>query len=247
MRIYESVEYKNGLDLKIMLPDEGDFSLFVYFHGGGLTGGSKDDCEYFANTLCKRGIGVASVAYRLYPEAKYPEFIEDCAEAVAWVCKHISEYGTCKGIYLGGSSAGGYISMMLQFDNKYLQKHGIDPLDFAGFIHDAGQPTAHFEVLQREHGVDERRVIVDETAPLYHIGLAEKYSPMLIIVCDNDMGNRYDQTQLLVSTLRHFGHTDNVHYKEMHGTHTCYYFQNDEDGEILIGKIFAEFIKKIGK
>ena len=245
MRTYSQVIYKDDLDMKIFLPDEGAFSLFIYFHGGGLTSGSNGGCEAFAEVLCERGIGVATVNYRMYPKVGYPVFIEDCAEAVAWVFKNIKEYGECKGIYAGGSSAGGYISMMLQFDNKYLQKHGIDPTDLAGYIHDAGQPTAHFNVIQKEHGVDGKRIIVDETAPLYHIGLAEKYSPMLIIVSDDDMKNRYEQTQLVVSTLKHFGHTENVYYKEMHGTHCAYVYKKDEDGKGVFGKIVDEFIKAV--
>ena len=209
--------------------------------------GSKGGCEVFAKTLCRQGIGVMTVNYRMYPTAKFPEYIEDCAEAVAWAFKNIGKYGKCDKIYAGGSSAGGYISMMLQFDNKYLQKHGINPTELAGFVHDAGQPTSHFNVIQKELGVDGRRVIVDEMAPLYYIGLADVYSPMLIIVSDNDMENRYEQTQLFVSTLKHFGHKDNVYYKEMRGTHCAYVYKEDDDGEGVFGKIIAEFIKKSEK
>ena len=135
--------------------------------------------------------------------------------------------------------------MMLQFDNKYLQKHGIDPLDLAGYIHDAGQPTSHFNVIQKELGVDGKRVIIDEMAPLYHIGLAEKYSPMLIIVSDQDMQNRYEQTQLVRSTLKHFGHVDDVYYKEMHGRHCAYVYQADDDGEGILGNLVWDFVKSV--
>ena len=81
-------------------------------------------------------------------------------------------------ILVGGSSAGGYISMMLCFDNKYLKKHGINPSDITGYIHDSGQPTSHFTVLNHS-GTDPRRVIVEERAPLYFVGLEKSYSPML--------------------------------------------------------------------
>lgn len=247
MRTYSDVFYKDNLDLKIFLPDEDAFSLFVYFHGGGLEHGSNAGCEVFASTLCKQGIGVATVNYRKYHTAKFPDYLEDAAEAVAWVFKHISEYGECKGIYAGGSSAGGYMSMMLQFDNKYLQKHGISPTDLAGFIHDAGQPTTHFNLIKYEYKLHGNRVIIDEKAPIYHIGEAESYSPMLIIVSDDDMQNRYEQTQLLMSTLKHFGHEDKVSYKLMHGKHCAYVYQKDDDGEGVFGKMVGEFIKTVEK
>ena len=76
--------------------------------------------------------------------------------------------------------------MMLCFDRRWLAVHGLSPMDFSGFIHDAGQPTAHFTVL-KYRGIDSRRVIVDETAPLYHIGVDETYPPMRFLVSDHDM------------------------------------------------------------
>ena len=46
--------------------------------------------------------------------------------------------------------------MMLCFDKKYLGIHGIKPTDIAGFVHDAGQPTAHFNVLKSRR-IDSRQ------------------------------------------------------------------------------------------
>lgn len=253
MRSYTGLIGKTGLQLDLFLPDSNDFSLFIYFHGGGLTGGGVTSCQFFTKTLCERGIGVLGVQYHLYPkegsgDVRYPMFIDDCAAAIAWAKEHIGEYGNCRGIYAGGSSAGGYISMCLCFDKSHLAKYGLTPLDVAGFIHDAGQPTAHFNVLKKDFGVDSRRVIVDETAPLYHIGEDPTYPPMIFIVSDADMENRYEQTQLVLSTLRHFGHTEEngIHYLLMHGTHCSYVYQNDEkDGEAVFGKMVSDFIRKV--
>ena len=229
--------------LDIHLPDEGnEFPVFVYFHGGGIEGGDKA-AVYFADTVTTRGIGLVSVNYRMYPEAKYPEFIEDCAESVAWTFENIEKYCKPNGIFVGGSSAGGYLSMMLCFDRSWLGKYGISPLDIAGYIHDAGQPTVHFNVL--EYGnEDSRRIIVDERAPLYHIGVDEKYSPMLIIVSDFDMQNRFEQTMLLVSTLEHFGHKEDVQLKIMKGKHCAYIFKNaiDKNGNNPFGVLVANYI-----
>lgn len=87
MRIVKDISYSESLNeslrLDIYLPDEKDFSVFIYFHGGGLEGGDKADGEVFAEYLVKREIAVVSANYRLYPAANYPQFIEDAAEA-AW-------------------------------------------------------------------------------------------------------------------------------------------------------------------
>lgn len=247
MRTITDVCYSKEADqyLDIHLPEEKCFPVFVYFHGGGIERGDKaGGVQMFVEHLTAHGIAVVSANYRMYPTAKYPEFLEDAAKAVAWTFENMKDYGEVTGVYVGGSSAGGYISQMLCFDKRYLAVYGIAPTDIAGFIHDAGQPTCHFNVL-RERGIDTRRVIVDEAAPLYHIGADAVYPPMLIIVSDNDMQNRYEQTMLLVSTLKHFGHTENVQLQVMASTHCAYVGKADEHGESIFGNLIRQFI--IGK
>lgn len=229
--------------LDVYLPNNDEFNVFVYFHGGGFKSGDKSDPQKFIEFLIAKGIAVANANYRMYPDAKYPDFVEDAASAVSWVYKNIHNYGKIKGIYVGGSSAGGYLSQMLCFDRSWLEKHNICPMDITGFIHDAGQPTCHFSVLE-ERKIDSRRVIIDDTSSLYHIGKDENYPPMLIIVSDNDMENRFEQTQLLISTLKHFGHTKNIEYIVMNGTHCSYVGAVNENGESVFGKIISDFICK---
>ncbi len=225
--------------LDIYLPDAEEFPVFIYFHGGGIERGDKAGIEIAATELANSGVCVVSANYSLYPDAVYPEFIRDAAAAVAWTKKHINEYGKCEKFYIGGSSAGGYISMMLCFDKKYLAPYKLSPTDFAGFIHDAGQPTAHFNVL-RERGIDSRRVIIDESAPLYHIGTAEEYPNMLFIVSDDDMPGRYAQTELVIATLRHFGYDEEkFDVCVMRGKH-CHYVRQPG----VFSEIIAEFIEK---
>ena len=230
--------------LDIYCPEEADFPVFLYFHGGGIEAGHKggDTIEHIAEYLTDRGIGFISADYRMYPTAVYPEFIRDAAQASAWVKKHVAEYGGNGEIYLGGSSAGGYLSMMLCFDKKYLAPYKLKATDFTGFIHDAGQPTTHFNVL-RERGIDSRRVIVDEAAPLWHICAEGEYPRMLFIVSDNDMPGRYEQTKLVLATLKDFGKSG-YDCIEMHGTHCAYVAAVDENGDSVFAKMAANYIKK---
>ena len=247
MRKIEGIPYGKGGALDLYLPSARTepYDLFLYFHGGGIETGNRTAAERFAPELTAAGIAVASADYRLYPEAKYPDFIEDAAEAVAFVKAHIGEYGAFRRLFVGGSSAGGYLSMMLCFDGRYLGAHGMDPSEIAGWIHDAGQPTAHFRVL-KEHGEDPRRVIVDERAPLYFIGRAQTYSPMLFIVSDNDMENRYEQTMLTVSTLKHFGHgSDTVAVRLMHGKHCSYRKEYEEDGSNRMAGVILDWLRTV--
>ena len=231
--------------LDIHLPECEEFPVFVYFHGGSIESGDKD-MPCLAEYLTKRGIALVSCNYRMYPEAVYPEFLRDGACAVAWVKNNISNYGNATKIYVGGSSAGGYITLMLCFDKKYLAPYKINPDEIDGFIHDAGQPTAHFNVL-RERGLDSRMIIVDESAPLYHIKENKNYPPMLIVFSDNDLQNRYEQSMLLLSTIKHFnGETPQIEHKVMHGTHCHYVSDVSNPEEYPFGKIVADYINKKG-
>ena len=251
MKTINNVYYTDHADeyraLDLYLPDKAEnCPAFVYFHGGGLEAGRRfnQDVTSQAQYLTERGIAMISADYRLYPRVSFPEFIEDAAAAVAYVFKNAELYGIGQRIFVGGSSAGGYLSMMLCFDEHYLGAHGLAVKDVAGFVHDAGQPTTHYNVL-RERGIDCRRLIVDEAAPLYHVGKATDYPPMLIIVSDNDMENRLEQTMLLRSTLRHFlGDKDQSELIVAHGNHTQYCGTYDAGGNNTFATMIEPFLAK---
>jgi len=229
--------------LDIHLPDAEHFPVFVYFHGGGLKNGDKAG-HPFIPELTAQGIAVVSANYRMYPEAAYPDFIRDAAAAVSWVYKNMPQYGTVNGVFVGGSSAGGYLTQMLCFDKKYLAVYGIDADAVSGYIMDAGQPTVHFNVL-KERGLDTRRVLIDEAAPIYHVSDGRTYAPMQIIVSDQDMENRYEQTVLLLSTLKHFGHDmSRIDYRLVENSKHCAYCRtSDAEGKNIFAKMVLPFIK----
>ena len=254
MEMIENVFYtdNNSLSqaLDIYLPDAENFPVFVYFHGGGIEKGDKSDNRErcFYECLQKKGVAVLPANYSMYPHASFPDFLKDAAAAVAWAKKHMPEYGNVTGLFIGGSSAGGYISQMLCFDKKYLSIHKIDSDEISGYIFDAGQPTVHFNVL-RERGIDPRRVVIDEDAPIYHIKDGRDYPPMQIFVAEDDMKNRYEQTQLLLSTLKHFEFDmSKIDYKYMKGYKHCKYtIESDENGHSAFADTVFEFINKYSK
>ncbi len=246
MKIMENVLYGNDSTaqaLDVYLPDTAVSQVFVYFHGGGLDHGDKGMAKGFSTYLTDRGVAVISANYRMFPDAEYPDFICDAAKVVAWADKYMRDELNCDKLYVGGSSAGGYLSMMLCFNGRYLKNEGLDNSAISGYFHDAGQPTAHFNVLKHAN-IDPRRVIVDESAPLYYIGTEEKYPPMRFIVSDKDMRNRYEQTMLVISTLSHFEY-NNFDHIVMNGGHCEYCRKVDDDGESVFGKMIWDFIDHV--
>ncbi|HHY91099.1 MAG TPA: alpha/beta hydrolase [Clostridiales bacterium] len=248
MKIIRDIAYDrfDACKLDLYLPENDEFSLLVFFHGGGLEFGDKMDETCVHQDLANHGIAVATANYRKYPDARYPEFIEDAASAVNWAFNNIKHYGNCKNIYLGGSSAGAYLAMMLCFDKKYLGRHGIDPNDIAGYIFDAAQPTTHFRIL-KERGMDMRKVIIDDSAPLYHVGDNPIRSPMMILVAEYDMPNRLEQTCLLYSTLRIFGYDEKkIIFRLMKGyRHIEYIHAFNANGNNVLAEIILDFIKNL--
>ena len=103
-----------------------DCPVVVWFHGGGLEGGNKE----IPAQLREKGLVVVGVNYRLLPKVTVREILDDASEAVTWVFRHITEYGgDTRKIVVTGHSAGGYISMMLCLDKKWLAAYGIDADD----------------------------------------------------------------------------------------------------------------------
>lgn len=252
MRVYENLRYKQtGYSyhlLDLYLPDGECKALLLYLHGGGLIEGGRKDVHAehpFVRDMVAAGFGVASADYILYPDARFPDYIEDAAAAVKFAKESLKEYGDYGKLVVGGTSAGGYISQMLCFDRSYLETVGVSPDDISAYVHDAGQPTVHFNVL-RERGFDHRRIIIDEAAPLYHVGLEKSYPPMQFIVSDNDIPGRLEQTDLIVSTLYHFGiDTSLVRLVKTSGKHIWYVNAVDGDGKSEFGKIVIPFLKSI--
>ena len=253
MKLVENIFYTDlkhhQQTLDIYLPEEKTFPVLIYFHGGGIVSGDKTNGkDTYIKALVEKGIAVISANYRMYPDAKYPDFIYDAASAVAWTMRNISEYGEAQAFFVGGSSAGGYLSQMLCFDKKYLDLYRVDSDSINGYIHNAGQPTVHYNVL-RERGIDSRRVLVDDAAPLFHITKDRNYAPMQIIYAENDMENRPEQLKLLVSTLKHFGcNMDNVELIHMEGYGHCEYDEKpDENGNSILAEVIGTFISKHSK
>lgn len=220
--------------------------LLIYFHGGGLCAGSYSLCPSLETLVQQHGIAVASVEYRKYPLAVYPDFIVDSANAIAWldnIWKMKEKYSS---IFVGGSSAGGYLSMMLCFAKQYLNEAGVSHDKISGWIFDAGQPTSHFQVLI-ERGMDGRSVRIDEDAPLWHITESfanQQTVPILIIAADHDMVNRLEQNVVLKTALEHFDYpSEKIEMRVMEGYKHCQYINAmDADGRYVYAELLADFI-----
>lgn len=182
--------------------DQQNFATVVWFHGGGLTGGSR----FIPEELKRKNIAVIAVEYRLSPMAKCPAYIEDAASATAWVFNNIKKFGGSTDlIYLSGHSAGGYLTLMTGLDKRWLAKYNIDADKIAGLIPFSGQAITHF-TIRKERNIPELQPVIDEYAPLYHV---RKDAPLLILITgDREMEllGRYEENAYLMRMMKLTGH-----------------------------------------
>lgn len=189
-----------------------DFTTLIWFHGGGLTGGNKEIPDYLKN----KGIAIVGVGYRLSPQVKVEDIIQDAADAVKWTFEHIAEYGgNTQKIALGGHSAGAYLSLMLGLNKSYLADRNISTDMLLGIASLSSQAITHF-TARKEKGLTEFQPTVDELAPLFWV--RKDAPPILLITGDREleMVGRYEENAYLKRMLGLVGHP-NVKLLELDG------------------------------
>ena len=118
---------ESGQFLDLYLPRQGDNSAgnnvrLIFIHGGAWKSGNKDEYAYLGATMAAYGIACAVVGYRLYPEVRYPVFVEDVAHAIRWLHQNGKRFGFPEGpTYLMGHSAGAHIACLVAMDERFHQ------------------------------------------------------------------------------------------------------------------------------
>ncbi|MGK7865853.1 alpha/beta hydrolase [Falsiroseomonas sp. E2-1-a20] len=112
---------RHRLDLTLPPMPGPETPLVVFFHGGGWETGSRKDYAFLARTLAVRGIAVAVPDYRLWPEARWPDFVEDAALAMRWL--RTAPQVPRGPAYAMGHSAGGFLAASLALDPGW----GVQP------------------------------------------------------------------------------------------------------------------------
>ncbi len=113
-----------------------DAPVVVFFYGGSWQTGDKALYTFLGAALAQRGYLTVVPDYRLYPEVRYPAFLEDGAHAVRWTRDNAARYsGNPSELFVMGHSAGAYIAAMLALDPRWLGEVGLAPdRDLAGLV-----------------------------------------------------------------------------------------------------------------
>jgi len=154
--------YKDGksLDMDVYFPlndNQTKRSLIFYVHGGGFSGGQRNDpgIQRFCKKLARRGYVVSSISYRLTRQGTATDFgcdcpaadkkitfrkaVEDLQDATFFMIKNRDKMGIDPhAIILSGSSAGAETVLNTAYQPPYC--YGLDdgPVSYAGVISMAG-------------------------------------------------------------------------------------------------------------
>ncbi|KAF3998802.1 alpha/beta hydrolase [Glaciimonas immobilis] len=130
---------RNQLDVYTPKNMHAAAPVVVFFYGGSWSSGERGDYAFVGEALASRGIVAVVADYRLYPEVRYPTFLEDGARAVAWSVKEVARYGgDPKRLYIMGHSSGAYNAAMVALDPRWLAEVNLTPAVFRGWIGLAG-------------------------------------------------------------------------------------------------------------
>jgi acetyl esterase/lipase len=137
---YGSLE-RQKLDIyapKTTAPAAG-WPVVLFFYGGSWNTGSRDEYRFVGSALAGRGVLTLVADYRLYPDVRYPDFLKDSAQALAYGLREAKRLGGNPArVFVMGHSAGAYNAAMLALDPRWLAGTGHAPAELAGWIGLAG-------------------------------------------------------------------------------------------------------------
>ena len=176
---------RNMLDVYRPAAGAKNAPVIVFFFGGNWVSGKREDYAFVGRALAARGFVVVVPDYRLYPQVRYPDFLVDGADAVAWTAREIAAHGgDPNNIFLMGHSAGAYNAAMLALDARWLGKQGLTPDMLRGWIGLAG-PYDFLPVQNRTtQPVFSAPNTPPDSQPVYHVNAASP--PALLIAAKED-------------------------------------------------------------
>ena len=145
------------LSLDLMLPPRDLANpppLIISIHGGGMVGGDKSESMASADVwqVIGHSYALASINYRLMPDAGFPSQLHDVRGAIAWLRAHAEEYGyNGNRIGLWGFSAGGYLALLAGLTE------GVEEL--AGSVGPHTDASAHVSAICSYYGTADFRSI----------------------------------------------------------------------------------------
>ncbi len=208
--------YSVVTDIRYRPGDRGTYDLYVpdnasaqtpvvvFIYGGSWDSGNKGMYLFVGQSLASQGLIVAVPDYRIYPQVKFPTFVEDGALATATVAKAVARGGNgvpagSHPVFLMGHSAGAEIAGLLATDGRLLATVGYSKSRLAGFIGLAG-PYNFLPLTEDRYKAIFPLAIRDQSQPINYVSGNEP--PMLLIAGSADTTVNPDNTRSMAARIR---------------------------------------------
>ena len=185
-RLQKDVVYssEHGLRLDAWVPPgRGPFPAVIVAHGGGWEAGDKVTYVMpVLEPLARAGFAWFSIDYRLTPDVRHPEQLDDLRRAIAFVRRHARRFRVdpARLALLGESASGQMVAQVATEDRRLaavVSFYGV--YDFLPMVTDASPRS----LLVRLFGLpvldDPARAVLRRYSPLYHVSSA--MPPLLLI------------------------------------------------------------------
>ena len=115
---YQDIPYENRSGKTLMMdifkpdaPAGTELPVIVNIHGGGLISGEKKNSEGFCKLLAKKGYLVFSLEYRLIPDVKVYEQLDDVCAGMDCVGRKLVDFDVdFRKVFMVAESAGAYLA-----------------------------------------------------------------------------------------------------------------------------------------
>ncbi|VAH23284.1 unnamed protein product [Triticum turgidum subsp. durum] len=116
---------RNRLDMYIPTDRSKPNPVVVFVTGGAWIIGYKAWGALLGRRLAERGIIVACIDYRNFPQGTISDMVSDASEAISFICDTVASYGGDPNqIYLMGQSAGAHIAACALLEQAVKESQG---------------------------------------------------------------------------------------------------------------------------
>uniref|UniRef100_A0A453F429 protein-S-isoprenylcysteine alpha-carbonyl methylesterase n=1 Tax=Aegilops tauschii subsp. strangulata TaxID=200361 RepID=A0A453F429_AEGTS len=123
--VYGEQPRNSRLDLYIPKDNRRPCPVVAFVTGGAWIIGYKAWGALLGRRLAERGIIVACIDYRNFPQGRIGDMVSDASQGISFVCNNIASYGGDPNkIYLMGQSAGAHISACALMEQAVKESSG---------------------------------------------------------------------------------------------------------------------------
>ncbi len=150
----------DGTELKLDLhqpePAATPAGLIIWVHGGAWRSGSRADVDL--KGLTALGWAVASVDYRLSPQARFPAQIHDIKAAIRYLRARAAELGLpANRFVIAGSSAGAHLAALVGVTNGHA--------DLEGSVGEDRKTSSDVQAIVSLYGASNLTTILKQSTP----------------------------------------------------------------------------------